>query len=86
MMVGCFAVIFGYYGDGRGEISGPALHELGRIRGRMPSDLARRFRRSSPTCPALREFAARLKVCEGRSSTSARRIIFYRLLAYRAVF
>jgi DNA helicase-2/ATP-dependent DNA helicase PcrA len=30
LMVGCFAVLFGYHGDGRGELRGRALQDLGR--------------------------------------------------------
>jgi DNA helicase-2/ATP-dependent DNA helicase PcrA len=28
LMIACFAIIFGYYGEGRGTLSGPALREL----------------------------------------------------------
>ena len=66
LMVGCFAVIFGYYGDGRGEISGPALQNLAEYVDESIRDLARRFGLLIRFL-ALQKFAEEIsKASEGR--------------------
>ena len=84
MMVGCFAVIFGYYGDGRGEISGPALQSLAEYVDECIQDLARRFRSPHPLATALQGFAREIEGLRKGDSLDLRPAdYFYRLLAYQ---
>jgi DNA helicase-2/ATP-dependent DNA helicase PcrA len=84
MMVGCFAVIFGYYGDGRGEISGPALQSLAEYVDECIQDLARRFRPPHPLATALQGFAREIEGLQKGDSLDLRPAdYFYRLLAYQ---
>ena len=53
LMVGCFALLLGYYEDGRGELTGRALNELARYVDECLVALADRTRariRSAPRC------------------------------------
>ena len=84
MMVGCFAVIFGYYGDGRGEISGPALHNLAEYVDESIRDLARRFRPPHPLSAALQKMAEEIGGLRKGDSLDLRPAdYFYRLLAFQ---
>ena len=84
MIVGCFAVIFGYYGDGRGEISGPALQSLAEYVDECIQNLARRFRPPHPLATALQGFAREIEGLRKGDSLDLRPAdYFYRLLAYQ---
>jgi len=54
LMVGCFAVILGYYGEGRGNVSGETLQRLGEYVDEGILELGRR-------CPAPHALAQRLQ-------------------------
>jgi DNA helicase-2/ATP-dependent DNA helicase PcrA len=55
LMVACYAVIFGYVGDGRGNLSGKSLQELGRYVDACILDLAQRYAPPQPLAGLLRD-------------------------------
>lgn len=58
-VVACFAVIFGWHGNGRGEVAG-AVADLARYVDDALIDLARRFRQPHPLAKALAEWRAEI--------------------------
>ena len=83
LMVGCFALLLGYYGDGRGDLSGRALNELAGYTDSCLVDLARRCGSESPLAKALREFSQEISALrEGQSLDMRPADYFYRFLAH----
>jgi DNA helicase-2/ATP-dependent DNA helicase PcrA len=83
LMVGCFALILGYYGDGRGNISGPALQNLAAYVDECLVALARRYGSPHPLARALQEYAREISgLKEGESLDLRPADYFYRLLAF----
>ena len=83
MMVGCLALIFGYYGDGRGNISGPALQNLEGYVDECLVALARRFGSPHLLALALQGYAREISgLKEGGSLDLRPADYFYRLLAF----
>jgi DNA helicase-2/ATP-dependent DNA helicase PcrA len=83
MMVGCLALIFGYYGDGRGNISGPALQNLAGYVDECLVALARRFGSPHLLALALQGYAREISgLKEGGSLDLRPADYFYRLLAF----
>ena len=82
LMVACFAVTFGYYGDARGEIKGRAAAELATYVDECINDLARRYPDPHPLAKLIQDFAAEIDALSG-DTTLDRRLAdyFYRFLA-----
>jgi DNA helicase-2/ATP-dependent DNA helicase PcrA len=82
LMVGCLALIFGYYGEGRGDVAGPALASLGEYVDGCLVELGRRCDGSHPLAQALRGFVADIQGLKAGESLDLRPAdYFYRLLA-----
>jgi DNA helicase-2/ATP-dependent DNA helicase PcrA len=58
LMVTCFAVIFGYYGEGRGEVNGHAAAALAQYVDAGIVELGRRYSSPHPLAIALQRFVA----------------------------
>jgi DNA helicase-2/ATP-dependent DNA helicase PcrA len=83
LMVGCLAVIFGYYGEGRGVLNGAALQNLARYVDSCIVDLGRNYGTPHPLAGALQEFVAGIaSLKKGQSLDLRPADYFYRLLAY----
>ncbi|MGQ9591820.1 MAG: ATP-dependent helicase [Planctomycetota bacterium] len=77
-VVACFAVIFGWHGEGRGDVAG-AVAELARYVDDALVDLARRFGPPHPLARALQDWMAEI---EGLGALDVRPADYlYRLLA-----
>jgi DNA helicase II / ATP-dependent DNA helicase PcrA len=82
LMVGCFAVLFGYHGDGRGELRGRALQELGRYTDYCIVELVRRYAPPHPLSETLRRYTEEIESLKRGQSLDLRPAdYFYRLLA-----
>lgn len=82
LMMGCLAVIFGYYGEGHGTISGPALQNLARYVDECIVDLGRSYAAPHPLAAVLQEFVAGIaNLKKGESLDLRPADYFYRLLA-----
>lgn len=81
LMVACFAVIFGWHGDGRGQVSG-AVAELGRYVDQGIVELAKAFATLQPLSGALRTWVGEIAALgEGASLDLRPADYFYQLLA-----
>ena len=82
LMVACLAVIFGYYGEGRGQVSGSALAELADYIDAGIVALGRRYGGAHPLAAVLRGFVADIEgLHEGEALDLRPADYFYRLLA-----
>jgi DNA helicase-2/ATP-dependent DNA helicase PcrA len=80
-VVACFAVIFGWYGDNRGEVAG-AVAELARYVDDALVQLGRRFGASHPLARALQDWTAEISALENGHALDVRPADYlYRLLA-----
>ncbi len=83
LMVGCLAVIFGYYGEGRGVLNGAALQNLARYVDGCIVDLGRNYGAPHPLAGVLQEFVAGIaSLKQGQSLDLRPADYFYRLLAH----
>jgi len=83
MMIGCFAIIFGYHGEGRGNISGTALQNLADYVDECLVALARRYRASHPLALALKQYGEEIEELRKGDSLDLRPAdYFYKLLAF----
>jgi DNA helicase-2/ATP-dependent DNA helicase PcrA len=83
LMVACFALVFGYYGPGRGAISGPALQELARYVDDCLVELGKRCAAPHPLALALQQLGGEIASLQPRQSLDMRPAdYFYRLLAF----
>ena len=81
LMVACFAMIFGWHGDGRGQVSG-AVAELGRYVDQGIIGLAKAFATLQPLSGALRAWVGEIAALgEGASLDLRPADYFYQLLA-----
>ncbi len=81
LMVACFAVLFGWYGDGRGQVVG-AVAELGRYVDEGIVELAKAYAVPHPLAHALQAWVAEIAaLAEGESLDLRPADYFYRLLA-----
>ncbi len=82
MMVACLALVFGYHGAGRGQITGGSLASLAAYIDESLKELAMRHA-SSPITGALREFVASINGLKQAQSLDLRPAdFFFRLLAF----
>jgi DNA helicase-2/ATP-dependent DNA helicase PcrA len=82
LMVGCFAVVLGYYGDGRGEIHGAALQALADYVDSCLVDLGRSYGSSHPLAVVLKSLVSDVaELQEGEALDTRPADFFYRLLA-----
>lgn len=72
LMFGCFAVIFGYHGTGRGELRGRALQKLADYTDECIVELGRRFPPPHPLGLAVRAYAEEIASLRGRESLDMR--------------
>jgi len=80
-MVACFALLFGWYGDGRGDVSKTAAALAGFVDDALVG-LARRFAAPHPLALALQKWTGRIAALEDGESLDLRPAdYFYRLLA-----
>ena len=80
-LVACFAVIFGWHGEGRGEVAG-AVAELAAYVDQAIVDLARRFAAPHPLARALQGWTAEIAALEEGGTLDVRPADYlYRLLA-----
>ena len=80
-MVACLAIIFGWYGDGRGSVSGPTA-SLAEYVDHAIVSLAERFSQNDLLPPALRSWTDDIASLESGQSLDLRPAdFFYRLLA-----
>lgn len=83
LMVGCFAVIFGYHGEGRGELHGPALQALATYVDQCLVELARRCHSPHPLASDMQALVGQIGALQDRQALDLRPAdIFYRLLAH----
>ena len=82
LMVGCYALIFGYYGEGRGTVSGSALQALADYVDGCITDLGRNYPQPHPLAKALQSFVEGIaSLREGQSLDFRPADYLYRLLA-----
>jgi DNA helicase-2/ATP-dependent DNA helicase PcrA len=82
LIVGCFAVLLGYYGDGRGALEGEALEDLAAYVDDCIRTLGLRFGAPHALALALQEFVADIAALSPGQSLDLRPAdYFYRLLA-----
>ena len=81
LMVACFAVLFGWYGQGRGEAAG-AVAELGRYVDQGIVELGRRYALPRPLAKALQTWVGEIAALgEGKTLDLRPADFFYRILA-----
>jgi DNA helicase-2/ATP-dependent DNA helicase PcrA len=82
LMVACFAVLFGYYGEGRGQVHGSAGADLTNYVDTCITELGRRYSGTHPLAAVLRGFVADIAgLKEGETLDLRPADYFYRLLA-----
>lgn len=59
-MVGCFAILLGYYGNGKGNIQGYSLQKLSEYIDGCITELGRNFRDPHPLAKIIQEFTAEI--------------------------
>jgi DNA helicase-2/ATP-dependent DNA helicase PcrA len=83
LMVACFAVIFGYHGKGRGDLSGQALLELARYVDDCIMELARRCAPPHPLSAEIQALTLEIaNLKPGESLDLSPADYFYRILAF----
>lgn len=81
LLVACLSLIFGYYGDGRGKLSG-YLVELAAYVDDCITEMGRRFAPPHPLSMAVRQYASLVSSLKPRQSLDMRPAdFFYRLIA-----
>lgn len=81
LMVACYAVIFGYVGDGRGNLVGKSLQELGRYVDACILDLAQRYAPPQPLAGLLRDLTDQVEALrEGEALDVRPADYLYRLI------
>jgi DNA helicase-2/ATP-dependent DNA helicase PcrA len=82
-MVACFAILLGYYGDGRGEVAGRALKNLATYVDFCLTDLGRRYPDPHPLAKHLQEFTWEIANLKEKQTLNRRLAdYFYQLLAH----
>lgn len=82
LMVGCFAALFGYHGEGRGDVTGRSLEDLGAYTDECIVEVASRFAHPQVLGKTLRELTDEIEnLGRGESLDLRPADYFYRLLA-----
>ena len=82
LMVACYAVVFGYYGDGRGTVPSQALRELGVYIDGGLVELGKKFGEPHPLANALQQFNQQIDDLKDGESLDLRPADYlYRFLA-----
>ena len=80
-LVGCYAVLFGWYGNERGQVSG-AVRRLANYVDEALVDLGRNFDSTDPLARGLQEWKAEIDALQDSETLDLRPVdYFYRLLA-----
>jgi DNA helicase-2/ATP-dependent DNA helicase PcrA len=83
LMIACFAIIFGYYGDGRGSLSGAALRELADYVDACIVELGRNYGEPHPLAVELQRLTGAIANLESGQSLDLRPADYlYRLIAF----
>jgi DNA helicase II / ATP-dependent DNA helicase PcrA len=83
LTVGAFALVFGYHGEGRGKLSGPALTALAQYVDGCIVELARACQGSPTLAEAIRGFTSEISsLAEGDALDMRPADYLYRLLAF----
>jgi DNA helicase II / ATP-dependent DNA helicase PcrA len=83
LMVACFAVIFGYHGDGRGNLTGRALQALGDFVDSCILDLAQGYSPPHPLSLEIQKLREEIEALHDGESLDMRPAdYFYRLIAF----
>ena len=82
-MVACFAILLGYYGEGRGEVKGKSLNEMVSYVDDCLIELGRNFGNPHPLSLCIQQFVADIRLLQ-EGETLDRRLAdyFYHLLAH----
>jgi len=81
-MMACYAVLLGYYGSGRGDISGRSLKDLAAYVDDCITDLGRRYPDPHPLAKRLQELAWEINNLKGKETLNERLSdYFYRFLS-----
>ena len=84
LMVACFALIFGYYKEGRGAISGQSLRALTDYVDNCIVDLARHCASTPQLAAAIREYAGEIQsLKKGKALDMRSADYFYQLIAFQ---
>lgn len=84
LMVACFALIFGYYKEGRGELSGQSLKALADYVDNCVVELARYCSSRPVLTAAIREYAEEIKnLKKGQGLDRRSADYFYQLIAFQ---
>jgi DNA helicase-2/ATP-dependent DNA helicase PcrA len=82
LMVACFAVVFGYYGEARDGLRGRSEVELGEYVNECISLMARKYPDPHPLAKQIQEFETEIKSLSGETTLDRRLAdYFYRFLA-----
>ena len=82
LMVGCFAILFGYYGDQRGDVSRPMFQALAGYVDGCLMELGKQYPYPHPLAAALQDYVARIAaLMEGETLDLPPSDFFYRFLA-----
>src|SRR5947209_8391299 len=82
-MVACFAIIFGYYGEGRGALSGQALRDLAAYVDEGIVELGRSYGDPHPLAKELQRLTAEIAALTPGESLDLRPADYlYRLIAF----
>jgi DNA helicase-2/ATP-dependent DNA helicase PcrA len=83
LMIACFAIIFGYYGEGRGTLSGPALRELAAYTDDCIVELGRNYGEPHPLAKEIQRLTKDVADLKPGESLDFRPADYlYRLIAF----
>jgi len=81
-MVACYAILLGYYGEGRGELAGHSLRDLAIYVDQCLVELGRKYPDPHPLARLLQKFAWEIANLKGRQTLNRRLAdYFYQFLA-----
>ncbi|MGA9041349.1 MAG: ATP-dependent DNA helicase [Terriglobales bacterium] len=83
LLVACLAIVFGYYGDGRGSLSGPALRDLAAYVDSGIVELGRNYGAPQPLATELQRLTNQIAALKPGESLDFRPADYlYRLMAF----
>ncbi|RLB81735.1 MAG: hypothetical protein DRH17_08290, partial [Deltaproteobacteria bacterium] len=82
-MVACFAILLGYYGEGRGQLAGRGLRELATYVDHCLLELGRNYPDPDPLAKLLQKYAWEIAKLKGKQTLNRRLAdYFYQFLAH----